>query len=112
MGNVGKSIETMKTSKTTYRFAFGVPLVIKLLKKVGFDNKKIANDILTSLVKKGVNYAEAWAKVQKDKPAGKNKKAQAISHVLDLAKGLKLEKLAENYVGRLIDAQVARDNTK
>lgn len=95
---------------------FGVPLARKLLKKAGLEDTKLVEEILTSLVKKGINYAEGEAaRFQKEgEPGldGSGKKAQAVAFILEQAKKHKLGDLAEDYIGNLIEGQLARDKQK
>ncbi len=95
---------------------FGIPLARKLLRKAGLEDTKLAEDILTGLVKKGINYAEGEAlRLQKEggaKVEGSRKKVQAVEFILEQAKKHNLGELAKGYVGRLIEGQLARDKKK
>ena len=67
------------------------------------------NALLTSLVKKGVNYAEAWAKKQAEKPAGDTKLQKAVDFVLAQLKAYKVPEIAAEKIVELIEGQLRRD---
>lgn len=87
----------------------GIPWVLKLLKKVGLENAKLSEEILVKLVKIGINWVESWAKGAAGKPDSANKKAAAVKFVLEAAAKAGLGKVAEEKVGQMIEAQLARD---
>jgi len=87
-------------------------LVMKALKKMGLENSEIANRIATSLVKKGINYAESLVTDPKNKPTPLSKKAAAVQHVLELAESTGLKKLARDQIEKLIEGQLNRDKQK
>jgi len=51
-------------------------LVMKALKKMGLENSEIANRVATSLVKKGINYAESLVTDPNNKPTPLSKKGR------------------------------------
>jgi len=87
-------------------------LVPLLLKKLKLEGNKAAEALLTSLVKKGINYAESLAsnlEEDKGKPDSASKKAAAVDLVLTKAKEYGIGKVSKDYVEKLIEAQLTRD---
>jgi len=90
-------------------------LIPYLLKRIKLAHSAEVEALLTTLVKKAINHAESLetasgAALEKgEKSVVVDKKAAAVSFVLDRAKELGVTKLAEDYVGKLIEGQLARD---
>jgi len=87
-------------------------LVMKALKKMGLENSEIANRVATSLVKKGINYAESLVSDPNNKPGPEQKKAAAVAHIVELAESTGLKKLAKEQIEKLIEGQLNRDEKK
>ena len=87
----------------------GVPYVLKLLKKAGLENTKLAEDILTKLVKMAINWVEGWASSLEKKPSSADKKAAAVKFVLDMAASSGVVGLAEDRISKMVEGQLARD---
>lgn len=90
-------------------------LVPKLLKKLKMSGNKELEALLGTLVKKMVNWVESLA-ISKLKNTGEglgsaSKKALAVDAILSKAEEYGINDLARDYVEKLVDAQVARDNT-
>ena len=95
-------------------------LVVALLKrwlgKMGLELSQAQEDLITTLVKKGVNHAQYQAQqaLAKDatRPMGEaNKLAVAVDHVLELAVEHGMVDLARERVEKLVQAQLGHDRS-
>ena len=82
----------------------------KLAAKFGMEKNKALDEKVRSLIKQGINYADKWAAGMKDKPAGADKKAQAVTFVLDLLNRDGIKKYAKDTVEKMIEAQLGFDD--
>ena len=90
--------------------AIVVPVLLsKLLGYFKLKSNAELEALLTTVVKKAINYAEAWAKKQAAKPAGEEKLQIAIAFVIKIAQEYKLPKIAEAKIIELIEGQLARN---
>jgi len=83
----------------------------KLLGKLGIDKNASIDALLRTYVKQGINYADSWAEKQskESKPAGEQKMATAIKHILGLIANSKLPAIAEDKLEDMIEAQLTFD---
>ena len=65
--------------------------------------------ILNGLVKKGVNWADAWAKLQTEKPLKQTKLQTAVGFITAELKGSKLPAVARERLVALVEAQLCFD---
>lgn len=84
-------------------------VVWKLLGKIGIDKNAAIDSLLITYVKKSVNYADSWAKAQSEKPAGEQKMAVALKHIIELIATSKLPAIAEEKLKEMIEAQLSFD---
>lgn len=87
-------------------------VVWKLLGKIGIDKNAAIDALMTTYVKKGINFADSWASAQKDKPTGDQKLAAAIKHILELMAASQLPKVAEEKLKEMIESQLSFDEKK
>jgi len=83
--------------------------VWKLLGKLGIEKNAAMDSLLRTYVKQGINYADSWADSQAAKPAGEQKMAAAIKHILGLVSDSKLPKVAEEKLKEMVEAQLKFD---
>lgn len=87
-----------------------VPIIVsKVLSYFKLKNNAQAEALMTSLVKKGINWSEAWAKQQTVKPLGQDKMQIAADFVLQAAKNYKLPNIAAEKLIELIEGQLVKD---
>lgn len=84
----------------------------KIQGKIGTEAAVLTEDLLTKLVKKGVNYANAWALEQEGKPTGDAKLQQAMSFIGSSLKAHSLHQVAADRLKAMIEAQLEYDESK
>jgi hypothetical protein len=83
--------------------------VWKLAGKLGIEKNMAMDELLNKYVKEGVNWADAWAKAQADKPSGDQKYAEAVKHILGLVKASPLPTVAEARLRALVEAKLMEE---
>ncbi len=81
----------------------------RLGKKLGIEKNAALDAMVRSRVKQGINWADAWAKGLAEKPAGKDKKAEAVKFVLGLLAQEGIKTFAKSKIEKIIEAQLQRD---
>jgi len=82
---------------------------IKLKSKLGAEVAAITEQLLTMGVKKAINYAEAWADKQAQKPAGTAKLQVALDFLYEILKKYNIADIAKEKLIELIEGQLKRD---
>jgi len=89
--------------------SLAILLAYKLKVKIGVQSSKIVEDLLTSIVKKAINYANAWSANQSNNPKGEAKLQMALIFAGNIVNEHKLQKVAEEKLVALIEAQLYYD---
>jgi hypothetical protein len=107
---LGKFLTLLFEILTPVILALGSWAVWKLAAKFGMEKNKALDDKVRSLIKQGINYADKWAANMKDKPAGTDKKAQAVDFVLELLNKDGIKSYAKGTIEKMIEAQLGFDD--
>jgi hypothetical protein len=81
----------------------------KLLGLLKLKSNTELDALVTGLVKKAINFAEAWASKQAEKPAGEEKLQIAVGFILDQLNAYKVPAIATEKLIELIEGQLRRD---
>ena len=81
----------------------------KLAARFGIEKNVATDAVLRSYIKEAINWADAWAAKQSEKPTGEQKMAEAVRYVLSLIDKYNLPKMAKEYLELKIEAQLSHD---
>jgi len=81
-----------------------------IAKKFGIEKNAAMDEMLKGYVQEGINWADAWAKTQSQKPTGDQKKAEAIRHILGLVGASPLPQIAEDRLKIMVEAFLVAEN--
>jgi len=82
----------------------------KIKSKLGAEAAVFTEQLLTTIVKKAINYADAWAKTQSGKPKGAEKLQTALDFLAVLLKQYDVPEIAKDKLIALIEAQLSRNS--
>ena len=84
--------------------------VKRLASKYGVELDDAKLEMVRSVVKSGVNYADAWAKTRTVKPESSDKLHTALEFVNKTLQDTNVGKIAEEQIIKLIEAQLHFDS--
>jgi len=111
MPMIGQLSSLLITILTPVLLILGVWLAKCLAGKLKVDLTAAQQTVVTGIVKKGVNWADAWAVKQDEKPSGEAKMQVAVKFILDQLKDSDLPAVAEGKLKEWVEGQLVRDKT-
>ena len=84
----------------------------KLSSKLGVEMTKSQNEIITGIVKKGINWTESWANREDVNVSAQTKLQNTINYIVDEVQKTNLPEMATEKVTRLIESQLQYDKSK
>ncbi len=87
-------------------------VAVRLSQKFGVQHKREVEKLLHQLTDKGVNWADAWATQQEQKPSGQEKLQVASEFIIEMAKAYGLPKLAQEALVKRVEGHLVMKNGK
>ncbi len=85
--------------------------VWKLAGKFGIEKNAQTDELLRKYVQEGIDWADAWAKTQANKPSGEAKYAEAVKYVVKMVGQSEIPNVAESKLKELIEAYLEKKNS-